>query len=488
MVSLHDILYGVNLLDVKGPRDIDIKSLAFDSRKVVEGTAFVAVPGTQVDGHEFIGRAISSGAKAIVCEKMPRKILKGVTYVKVESTAEALGLMASNFYENPSENLKLVAITGTNGKTSTVTLLHAMFMQMGYLTGLLSTVENKINDEVIPATHTTPDPIQLNELLAKMVESGCEYCFMEASSHAIHQRRIAGLKFEGAGFTNITHDHLDYHGTFKEYIAAKKMLFDGLRPDAFALVNADDKNGLVMTQNTRARVLTYALKNPADFKGKILENTFDGLTMLVDGQEFHSRLVGEFNAYNLLLVYGISVELGIDRMGTLTALSNLKSAEGRFDYFISPKDKIVGVIDYAHTPDALKKVLSTIQKVQAGSAQLLSVVGCGGDRDKTKRPLMAKAAVEGSDQVFLTSDNPRSEKPEDILADMKEGLNPVDMRKTITISDRKEAIRTAIRMAKSGDVVLVAGKGHEKYQEINGVKTPFDDMQILSEALKEFDR
>lgn len=488
MPNLTDILYKVSLEQVVGQRDLEIRSIEFDSRKVRTGDLFVAIKGTNVDGHEFIGRAISSGAHCIVCEKIPRKQLKGVTYVKVQNSSEALGVMASNFFENPSSKLKVVGVTGTNGKTSTVTLLYRLCMALGFRCGMISTVENRINSEVVAATHTTPDPIQIHSLMAQMVDSGCEFCFMEVSSHAIHQNRVYGLDFTGAVFTNITHDHLDYHGTFKNYLNAKKKLFDDLSSSAFALVNSDDKNGLVMLQNCSASQKTFALKNPSDFKGKILENTFEGLFLQVDGREFHSRLIGEFNAYNLMAVYGTSVLLGCDEMETLTALSALSAAEGRFDYRVSPKDKIVGIVDYAHTPDALEKVLATIRQVRQSDAGIISIVGCGGDRDTSKRPVMAKAAVEGSDQVILTSDNPRSEDPDAIIAEMKEGILPPEMRKILSISDRKEAIRTAIKTAKKGDIILIAGKGHEKYQEIKGVKHPFDDREVLDQAIKEFDR
>lgn len=488
MPQLKDILYRVSLEQVVGLRDVEVRSIQFDSRKIRTGDMFVAVKGTNVDGHEFIGRAISSGANTIVCEKIPRKRLKGVTYIQVQDSSQALGIIASNFFDNPSTQLKVVGVTGTNGKTSTVTLLYRLCMAMGFRCGMISTVENRINSEVIAATHTTPDPIQIHSLMAQMVDSGCEFCFMEVSSHAIHQNRVFGLDFTGAVFTNITHDHLDYHGTFKNYLNAKKKLFDDLPSTAFALVNADDKNGLVMLQNCSGKHKTYALKNPSDFKGKILENTFDGLYMQIDGREFHSRLIGEFNAYNLLAVYGTAVLLGCDEMEALTALSSLSAAEGRFDYLVSPKDKIVGIVDYAHTPDALEKVLSTIRQVRQSDSTIISIVGCGGDRDATKRPVMAQAAVKGSDQIILTADNPRSEDPDAIIAEMKEGILPSDMRKTLSITDRREAIRTAIKMAKKGDIVLVAGKGHEKYQEINGVKHPFDDREVLDQAIKEFDR
>ena len=410
--------------------------------------------------------------------------MKEVNYVQVKNSRYAAGIIASNFFGNPSENLKLVGITGTNGKTTTATLLYELFVALGYKVGLISTVRNMINGVEVAATHTTPDPINLNKLLAEMVEAGCEFCFMEVSSHALHQHRVAGLEFTGAIFTNITHDHLDYHETFSNYIAAKKMLFDGLSSKAFALVNVDDKNGEVMVQNTKAKIISYGLKSMADRKAKILENNLTGLILNIDGQEVITRLIGSFNAYNILSVYAAAIELKEEKLQILTTLSNLHSPEGRFQFFKTPNN-ILGIVDYAHTPDALDNVLSTIHELRTGNEKLLTLVGCGGDRDKTKRPEMARIAAEGSDKVILTSDNPRSEEPQQIIEDMKKGLNPVTVRKAVTILDRSEAIRTACMLAQSGDIILVAGKGHEKYQEIKGVRTPFDDMEILTANLKQ---
>ncbi|MGB1121724.1 MAG: UDP-N-acetylmuramoyl-L-alanyl-D-glutamate--2,6-diaminopimelate ligase, partial [Saprospiraceae bacterium] len=399
------------------------------------------------------------------------------------NSAKALGKMAGNFYDNPSTQLKLVGITGTNGKTTCATILYKLFMKMGYKTGLLSTVENKIGNQIIPATHTTPNPVALNELLAKMVENGCDYAFMEVSSHSIHQERIAGLDFDGAVFTNITHDHLDYHGTFKNYINAKKKFFDDLDKKAFALTNIDDRRGTVMLQNTRAKKYSYAVKKMADFKAKIIENTLIGLQLELNGREFHSRLIGEFNAYNLLAVYGTATLLGHDDMEVLTVLSSLQTAEGRFDYIVSKTNNIIGIVDYAHTPDALEKVLQTIDGVKSGDSQVITVVGCGGDRDRTKRPIMAKVACDYSHQVILTSDNPRTENPFDILAAMEKGIPPYATQKVLTIENRRQAIKTACTLAKQNDIILVAGKGHEKYQDINGVKHHFDDKEELTKNL-----
>jgi UDP-N-acetylmuramoyl-L-alanyl-D-glutamate--2,6-diaminopimelate ligase len=412
---------------------------------------------------------------------LPDEVTQNVTFVKVESAANTLGKMASSYYGNPSSQLQLVGITGTNGKTTTATLLYKLFSGLGYKVGLLSTVENKIGETVIPATHTTPQPLELNALLAEMVSAGCTYAFMEVSSHAIDQHRIAGLQFAGAAFTNITHDHLDYHKTFKNYISAKKALFDGLPKNAFALVNIDDKRGAVMVQNTVARKYTYALKQMADFKAKIIENSLIGLQLELNGREFHSRLIGEFNAYNLLTVYGCAVLLGQEEIDVLTVLSNLTSAEGRFDYVISKEKRIVGIVDYAHTPDALEKVLTTIDGLKTG--RVITVVGCGGDRDRAKRPIMARTACDYSEQVILTSDNPRTENPFDILAEMEKGVPPYATFKVITIENREQAIKTACAIAKTNDIILVAGKGHEKYQDMNGVKHHFDDKEMLIKFL-----
>ncbi len=483
MKVLKDILYKVSLTSTTGDMEVKVKDIAFDSRLVSSGTAFVAIPGTQVDGHDFIPKALESGATIIVCQKLPETLVSGVTYVEVVNSAKALGIMASNFYDNPSEKLKVVAITGTNGKTTTVTLLHQLFVRMGYSTGLLSTVENKINDTVIPATHTTPDAISVQALLRKMVDQGCTHCFMEASSHAIVQERIAGLKLTGAVFTNITHDHLDYHGTFDEYIKAKKKLFDDLPKEAFALVNGDDKRGSVMLQNCRATHQTFALKSPADFKAKIISNTLEGLELDINGKLIWFRMIGSFNAYNLLAVLGVAVLLGEDEDEVLQELSAIRGAKGRFDRIAI--GGIIAVVDYAHTPDALENVLKTLNGVRTGVEQLITVVGCGGNRDKTKRPVMAKIAVQESDKVILTSDNPRFEDPNEILKDMQAGIGPSEMRKTLTIEDRREAIRTACMLSKKGDIILIAGKGHEDYQEIKGVKHHFDDAEVVTAILKQ---
>ena len=478
MHILQDILYKVHLLEVVGATDIAVSSIAIDSRKVIKGTAFVAIKGVAQDGHDYILKAIELGAKVIVCENMPALLADGVTYIKVANTSEAVAFMAHQFYDAPSTKIKLVGVTGTNGKTTIATLLFKLFSSLGYTCGLVSTVQNQIGDQIIPSTHTTPDAVSLNELLNTMVNAGCSHVFMECSSHAVHQHRITGLQFTGALFSNITHDHLDYHKTFEAYIAAKKGFFDALPATAFAITNADDKRGEVMLQNTKAKKLSYALKSTANYKGKTLENALTGLVMLVNEVEVHFRLIGEFNAYNLLAVYGAAVNLGIESNVALTNLSMLAGAEGRFDYIISSK-QVIGIIDYAHTPDALENVLATIKKLRKGYEQVITVVGCGGDRDKTKRPIMAQTACDLSDKVILTSDNPRTEDPAEIIADMEAGLNTAAKRKYISIIDRKEAIKAAVDFAKPEDIVLVAGKGHEKYQDINGVKHPFDDKAIL---------
>ncbi len=480
MKLLSDILYKTRLEEIIGSTNVAISSVTFDSRKVKKDSLFIATRGTASDGHHYIELAIESGAVAVACEDLPETLKENVTYVKVLDSSASLGYIACNFYDNPSEKLKLVGITGTNGKTTTVTLLFNLFRGLGYNVGLLSTVENKINTTVIPSTHTTPDALALNELLSKMVEAGCQYAFMEVSSHAIVQHRITGLKFTGAAFSNITHDHLDYHKTFEEYIRAKKLFFDNLQDDAFALTNKDDRNGMVMLQNTKAKKYSYGLKSIADFKCRVVENHLNGLLLSIDNQEVWVKLIGSFNAYNVLVVYAISQLLKQDRVQVLTTLSNLNSVEGRFQY-IKSKTGIVAIVDYAHTPDALKNVLETIKDIRTGNEQVITLAGCGGDRDAAKRPIMAQIACEYSNKVILTSDNPRSENPEDILNQMQAGINPVDAKKTLRISDRKEAIRTAVAFAKEGDIILIAGKGHEKYQEINGVKHPFDDFEIVKE-------
>lgn len=466
--------------EIVGSTNVAISSVTFDSRKVKKDSLFIATRGTASDGHHYIETAIESGAVAIVCEELPEVQKDNITYVKVLDSSASLGYIACNFYDNPSEKIKLVGITGTNGKTTTVTLLFNLFRGLGYNVGLLSTVENKINNTVIPSTHTTPDALALNELLSKMVEEGCQYAFMEVSSHAIVQHRITGVKFIGAAFSNITHDHLDYHKTFEEYIRAKKLFFDNLQDDAFSLTNKDDRNGMVMLQNTKAKKYSYGLKSIADFKCRVVENHLNGLLLSIDNQEVWVKLIGSFNAYNVLVVYAVSQLLKQDKVQVLTTLSNLNSVEGRFQY-IKSKNGIVAIIDYAHTPDALKNVLETIKDIRTGNEQVITLAGCGGDRDAAKRPIMAQIACEYSNKVILTSDNPRSENPEDILNQMQAGINPVDAKKTLRISDRKEAIRTAVAFAKEGDIILIAGKGHEKYQEINGVKHPFDDFEIVKE-------
>lgn len=483
MKLLSDILYKVRLEQVTGSTHVAISSVTFDSRKVKKSSLFIATKGTAVDGHDFIEKAITAGAIAIVCEELPASKVESVTYVKVTDSGFALGIIACNFFDNPSEKLKLVGVTGTNGKTTTVTLLFNLFKSLGYSVGLLSTVQNKINQTVIPSTHTTPDALALNELLSAMVEQDCEFVFMEVSSHAVAQNRISGISFTGAVFSNITHDHLDYHKTFDEYIRAKKGFFDYLPATAFSLVNKDDKNGLIMIQNTKSKVHTYALRSVADFKCRIIENHLNGLLLNIDNQELWVKLIGTFNAYNVLAVYATAILLKQDKTNILTSLSNLNPIEGRFQHIKSQKG-LVGIVDYAHTPDALKNVLETIKDVRTGNEQVITLVGCGGDRDAAKRPVMAAIACEYSNRVILTSDNPRSEDPEEILNQMQKGINPHDAKKTLRITDRKEAIRTACSLSNAGDIILIAGKGHEKYQEIKGVKHDFDDMEILKETIK----
>ncbi|WP_214071370.1 UDP-N-acetylmuramoyl-L-alanyl-D-glutamate--2,6-diaminopimelate ligase [Mucilaginibacter sp. dw_454] len=478
MRYLSDILTGLPFTELQGAPDVEITAIVFDSRKVVPGCLFVAVKGTQVDGHDYIDKAIKDGAVAVICEELPGHTAGEVDFLMVKDSAVALGIVSANFYDNPSKKLKLVGVTGTNGKTTIATLLYQLFRDLGYKCGLLSTVENQINGKVIPSTHTTPDQVELNRLLDEMVNLGCDYCFMEVSSHAVAQHRIEGLSFTGAIFSNLTHDHLDYHKTFDNYLKAKKAFFDGLNKNAFALTNVDDKNGNVMLQNTKAHKKTYGLKNMADFKAKILENQFGGLLLLIDNEEVWFKMVGSFNAYNLLAVYAAAMLLDQDRAKVLTSLSKLSGAEGRFDYVISP-NKIIGIVDYAHTPDAVQNVLSTIHNIRKGNEQVITVIGCGGDRDKTKRPIMAKVACEWSDKVILTSDNPRSEDPVHIIRDMEEGVPVMSKFNVASITDRHEAIKTACQLAKPGDIILLAGKGHEKYQDIKGVKNHFDDKEEL---------
>ena len=484
MKLLKDILYKAGIEEVIGSTNVAIENICIDSRQAKKFSLFIAVKGTAMDGHDYISKAIEQGSLAIICEVLPENLVKDVNYIQVKNSRYAAGIIASNFYDNPSSDLKLVGITGTNGKTTTATLLYELFRNLGYKVGLISTVRNLINGTVVAATHTTPDPVNLNKLLAEMVEAGCEYAFMEVSSHALDQHRVAGIEFTGAIFTNITHDHLDYHETFDNYIRAKKLLFDGLSSKAFALTNADDKNGTVMVQNTKAKVVTYGLKSMADRKAKILENNLTGLILNIDGQEVITRLIGSFNAYNILSVYGAALELKEEKLQILTTLSNLHSPDGRFQFF-KTENNILGIVDYAHTPDALENVLSTIRELRTSTEKLITLVGCGGDRDKTKRPEMARIAAEGSDKLILTSDNPRSEDPQTIIDEMKTGLDPVLIRKAVTIVDRAEAIRTACMLVQPGDIILVAGKGHEKYQEIKGVKHDFDDMEVLTTNLKQ---
>ena len=483
-MKVKEILVNCNLLEIVGSKDLDISSISFDSRTVENGTLFFAVRGTQVDGHNYIDKAIEKGAIAIVCEQLPEKLNGAVTYIKVDNSAYVLGVSASNFFDNPSKKLKLTGVTGTNGKTTIATLLYRLFTDAGYVCGLLSTIENIVDHEVIPSTHTTPDPIELNALLKKMVDKGCEYAFMEVSSHSVDQDRIAGLDFAGGIFTNLTHDHLDYHKTMANYRNAKKKFFDNLPANAFALTNLDDKNGAVMLQNTKAKRLTYALKHDADFKGVVLESHFDGMMIKVNDTEMFTQLVGGFNASNLLAIYGAAISLGFDKDELLVEISKLKGANGRFD-MVHSECGIVGIVDYAHTPDALENVLKTINDVRCHKETLITVVGCGGNRDTTKRPEMAAVAAKMSDKVILTSDNPRNEDPDEIIRQMKEGLDEEGRRHVLSITNRREAIRTAVALASKGDIILLAGKGHENYQEINGVKNHFDDKEELSAALKE---
>ena len=483
MKLLKDIIYKVGLTQVIGSTNIAITSVCFESGKVEKYSLFIAIKGTQSDGHKFIDEVIKAGAIAIICEELPEIINEKITYIKVKDTSASLGIIAANFYDHPSSRLKLVGVTGTNGKTTIVTLLFNLFKSLGYTVGLLSTVKNQIDKEILSASHTTPDALTLNVLLSKMVESGCTHCFMEVSSHAVVQNRIVGVEFKGAIFTNLTHDHLDYHQTFDKYLKAKKTFFDLLPQEAFALTNSDDANGDVMLQNTKAAKKSYAIKTMADFKCKIIENQFSGLVLNIDGQDVWTKLIGSFNAYNLLAVYGCAVLLNEDKINVLTTLSNLNPVEGRF-HSIRTDNGSIGIVDYAHTPDALLNVLITIKDIRTGNEKVITVVGCGGDRDAQKRPIMAKIACELSDKVILTSDNPRSEEPEDILRQMQKGVEAIHYKKVLTITDRSQAIKTACSLAQPKDIILIAGKGHEKYQEIKGVKYPFDDVLVLEENLK----
>ncbi len=482
MIILKDILYKVAIEAVKGPTDINIGAIHFDSRKVANNDVFVAIRGTVSDGHDYIETAINQGAVVIVCDEFPEIIVTGITYIQVKDTNTALAFMAANYYGNPSQNLKLVGITGTNGKTTIASLLYQLFKKAGFKVGLISTVKILVDETEHKATHTTPDSITINRYLAEMSETGVEYCFMEVSSHGIHQKRTEALQFAGGIFTNLSHDHLDYHATFAEYRDVKKSFFDHLPASAFALSNVDDKNGMVMLQNTKARKLTYALKTYAEYKAQILENQLGGLLLKINDSEVWTRLIGAFNAYNLLAIYGAAVELGLEKLEVLRLLSELESVSGRFQFIISDS-KITAIVDYAHTPDALDNVLKTINEIRTKNEQLITIVGCGGDRDRAKRPVMANIASTQSDKVILTSDNPRSEDPEDIIAEMEQGVEPQNHRKTIAITDRRQAIKVACQLAGPEDIILIAGKGHETYQEIKGVRYDFDDMATVRELL-----
>lgn len=482
-MKTEEILKGISVISISGNKKPEIVHIEFDSRNVTKGTLFVAVKGVKSDGHDFIESAIASGATAIICEKLPAKTDSKICWILTADSAKALGEAASNFYGNPSSSLKLVGVTGTNGKTTIATVLYRMFLRLGYKCGLFSTVCNYVNERELPATHTTPDPIQLNKLLAEMVSEGCDYAFMEVSSHSVDQKRIAGLKFAGGIFTNLTHDHLDYHKTFDNYLAAKKGFFDGLGKDAFALVNIDDRNGNVMLQNCNAKHYTFSVRSMADFRCSIIEQGFEGMGLKIQGQEVWTHFIGDFNASNLLAVYGATELLGASKNEILTVLSDLYPVAGRLEVVLSPGG-ISGIVDYAHTPDALLNVIDTINKIREGGVQLITVVGAGGDRDKTKRPKMAAISAEGSTKIILTSDNPRTEDPEMILNDMEAGITPDLKRKTLRIADRREAIKTAVMLANKGDVILVAGKGHETYQDVKGVKHHFDDREELRNALK----
>ncbi|MBF6640576.1 UDP-N-acetylmuramoyl-L-alanyl-D-glutamate--2,6-diaminopimelate ligase [Flavobacterium sp. J49] len=487
MIILKDILYKVAIEVVKGSTEMTIGKIEFDSRKVQENDIFVAIRGSVSNGHDFIEKAINLGATVIVCDTLPEVIVTGVTYIQVKDTNAALAFLASNYYGNPSQNLKLVGITGTNGKTTIASLLFQLFKKAGYKVGLLSTVKIMVDDTEYKATHTTPDSLTINYYLAEMSAVGVEYCFMEVSSHGIHQKRTEGLHFAGGVFTNLSHDHLDYHATFAEYRDVKKSFFDHLPKAAFALTNIDDKNGLVMLQNTAARRLTYALKSYADYKAQILENQLSGLLLKINENEVWVRLIGTFNAYNLLAIFGTAVELGLDKLEVLRLLSELESVSGRFQFIVS-NQKITAIVDYAHTPDALENVLSTINDIRTNNEKLITVVGCGGDRDKAKRPIMANIATTMSNQVIITSDNPRTEDPIDIISDMEKGVEPQNHKKTLSIVDRKQAIKTACQLAGPNDIILIAGKGHETYQEIQGVRHDFDDMKIVKELLEQLNK
>lgn len=487
MIILKDLLYKVAIEIVKGSTDIAIGKIDFDSRKIAENDVFVAIRGTISDGHEFIEKAINNGAVVIVCDTFPEVMVNGITYVQVKDTNKALAFMSANYFENPSQHLKLIGITGTNGKTTVASLLYQLFKKAGFKVGLLSTVRILVDDIEYKATHTTPDSITINHYLKEMNDVGVEYCFMEVSSHGIHQKRTEALYFAGGVFTNLSHDHLDYHPTFAEYRDVKKSFFDFLPKTAFALSNVDDKNGWVMLQNTQAKKRTYALKTYADYKAQILENQLSGLLLKINENEVWVRLIGTFNAYNLLAIYGTAVELGLEHFEVLRLLSELESVSGRFQFMVS-KGNITAIVDYAHTPDAIENVLKTINDIRTKNEQLITVVGCGGDRDKTKRPIMANIATALSDKVILTSDNPRTENPETIIAEMEQGVEPQNYKKMMAITDRKQAIKTACQLAQPNDIILIAGKGHETYQEIQGIRHDFDDMKIVKEILDQLNK
>lgn len=487
MKLLKDILYKVGIEAVHGTTDIAISKIEFDSRKIELNDVFVAIKGTLSDGHSFIQKALSLGAIAVVCEEFPEVIVNGVTYIKVKDTNEALAFLAANYYENPSENIRLVGVTGTNGKTTIASLLYQLFKKAGYKVGLLSTVKILVDETEYKATHTTPDSLTLNYYLDQMIQEGCEFCFMEVSSHGIHQKRTEALHFTGGVFTNLSHDHLDYHNTFAEYRDVKKSFFDNLPKDAFAITNVDDKNGAVMLQNTKAKKLTYALKSYADYRAQILENQLSGLLLKINDNEVWVKLIGSFNAYNLLAIYGVAVELGVENVEALRLLSELESVSGRFQFIVS-ESNITAIVDYAHTPDALENVLKTIEDIRTKNEQLITVVGCGGDRDKTKRPIMAQIASSLSDKAIFTSDNPRTENPETIIQEMEKGVEPQNFKKTIAILDRKQAIKTACQFANPNDIILIAGKGHETYQEVNGIRHDFDDLKMVTELLQQLNK
>ncbi|WP_430424292.1 UDP-N-acetylmuramoyl-L-alanyl-D-glutamate--2,6-diaminopimelate ligase [Maribacter litoralis] len=487
MMQLKDILYGVRITAVSGTTTCDIASVQFDSREVQKSDAFVAIKGTVTDGHKYIDAVVKAGARAIVCEELPKEMVDDVTYVQVESGNQALALMASNFYDTPSKNLKLVGVTGTNGKTTVSSLLYQLFKKAGYKVGLLSTIKIMVDDTEFPTKHTTPDALVINKHLKLMNDAGVEFCFMEVSSHGIHQKRTEGLAFAGAIFTNLSHDHLDYHKTFAEYRDTKKILFDQLPKTAFALTNIDDKNGLVMLQNTKAKKATYALKNYADYRAQILENQFDGQLLKINDNELWSKLIGYFNAYNMLAIYATADLLGLDQLETLRLISVLENVDGRFQYYIS-KNRITAIVDYAHTPDALKNVLETINTLRTGNENVITVVGCGGDRDRSKRPVMGNIASEMSNKVIFTSDNPRTESPTEIITEMEAGVEPQNVKKMLSIENREQAIKTACQLADVNDIILVAGKGHETYQETNGKRVDFDDFKIVKELLNSLDK